>query len=264
MKLKINKVNPKAGTLKLTNNAVWNNAKAVSRKMIAFVLMLGLTLTNMAFMQEDDSLGKGTNLQGGATATNINKADTCCAAEKGKTAVIGRKAVKLVLPSVETVRKADSEVFANLYASMVEQSNYFSMQMLNRADAEIGTNFETEVNYEVSIPANSSLNKSDEAVNASFTAENIGIGQNASKMVQKADEDMNSLFVAEIIGVNMPTKALAAADQEINSNFEAENSFRISGPSTESIVKADKEINSNIYKDTISKGVAKTSKKGRK
>lgn len=260
MKTTIKKVNPKAGTLKLMNDAVWNN---VSRKLIAFILMLGLTLT--AFVQEDDSLGKGTNHQGGATATTINRADTCCLTDKGKTAVSGRKAVKLVLPSVEMVRKADSESFMNLFTSASEQNTYMEPWMVNLADVEIKSNFDSEVNYKVSIPATFQLHNADETVNASFVVENIGIGKVASTMIQTADDEMNAGFVAENERIITQKQSVAlAADREINNNFEADNGYRISVPSQKSFASADQEISKNINKDRNSNRIVKTTKKGHK
>ncbi len=261
MNPKIKTVNPKAGTLKLNKNAVWNNAKTVSRKMIAFVLMLGFT--NLAFVQEDDSLAKGTTL-GGATATTINKADTCCAAEKGKTKV-DRKKVNLVLPSTDMLLKADNEVYVNLYASLRGANSYITALMLKQADGEIRGNFETEVHGKVSVPQMSSLANADETVNSSFIAENIGISGAAANMIQSADEEMNSRFIAENEGIRIPMQSItASADREINKNFDVENNFRISTPSAESYAVADNEISKNILKVINSKGIAKTSKKGRK
>jgi hypothetical protein len=265
MKPKIRTVNPKAGTLKLKNEAVWNIAKNVSKNLIAFILMLGLTLTNMAFVQEDDSLGKGSTTLGDATATTINKADTCCITEKGKTAVIDRKNVKLLLPSSEMIRKADSEVYVNLYASLKEHKNlYFTELMLNKADNENVWNFKSETSGKVSMPAMNAVSDADETVNASFIAENKGIVVVTGKSVAAADEDINSRFIAENEGIKMPLQSLTvAADQEISNNFKIESDFRISAPSAERYKVADIEISENLFQDIKSKGVAKTVK-GRK
>jgi hypothetical protein len=226
--------------------------------------MLGLTLTNLASIQEDDTLGKGSSNPAGATATTINKADTCCATEKGKTFPIERKSVKVVLPSVDMVRKADSEAFANLFASLSGQNNYVTPLMINLADVEIKSNFDSQAYDRVSLPAKSALINADETVHASFVAENIGITNGVASKVQ-SDDVMNANFIMENQGVNMQTQSVAvAADCEINKNFEAENSYKISNPSAKSITNADQEITSKIYNDTNGKGMAKTSKKGRK
>lgn len=262
MKPTIKKVNPKAGTLKLTNNAVWNN---VSRKLIAFVLMLGLTLTNLAFVQEDDSLGKDSSNPGGATATTVNKADTCCTTEKGKTMPIERKSVKLALPSVEMVRKADSEALGNLFASLREQDNFVTPLMINLADLEIKSNFDSGVFDKISIPAKSAVSNADKTVDARFIAENVGISTVASKMFQSADEEMSASFTAKNVGETTQKQSVVfTAESEINNNFQADNSYQISTPSAKSFASADEEITSNIYKDTNGKGIVKTSKKGRK
>lgn len=207
MKQMMNKVNPKAGTLKQTNETLQN----VSRKLIAFVLMLALVA------------------QPGSSIASEKSSDSCCSTEKkNKVAEIVR-VVKLGLPSSESVKKADNEMNRNMYRSLKESKVAMYAKGFERSDAEMNRNFKLE--YSISTPV---ARVADEQVSNNFLAENLLISQD----VKQADEIMDAVFTANEKGIQVNT-ASAAADEWMTLSFQAEN---ISLPSAEMIAKADGEI----------------------
>lgn len=217
----MNQVNPKAGTLKQTKGKLIQNA---FRKMIAFVLMLAITLQS-----------------GVAMAAGDNN-DTCCAVEKRVKANKFAKAIRVALPSSENVRRADSEMTSNLYKSLKESKVQKFTAQFKVADAAVNESFRAET----SIRTLSAVN-ADEAIQTVFQAENIAFNNN----VAAADEDINSIFTAVEKGISLSIKH-GSADEWMNSIFHAEN---ISTPSAASFSVADAEIN-NLYQERATMKIA--------
>jgi hypothetical protein len=213
MKQMMNEVNPKAGTLKQTNGKTLQN---VSRKLIAFVLMLAITL-QPAMVN---------------AATNDDNGDTCCSVEKKEKTNKFAKLVKLSLPSSKMVSKADSEITLALYRSLNENRVKQFAEAFAAGDTEINKAF----NAETSISLPNGL-QADEVMIAGFLAENIAFTGD----VAEGDAAMNRMF-ASAYRIQFNSDAVAG-DEWMNIRFQAEN---ITVPSTVMIAKADAEINSQL------------------
>lgn len=220
MKQMMNEVNPKAGTLKQTNGKTLQN---VSRKLIAFVLMLAITL-QPAMVN---------------AATNDENGDTCCSVEKKDRTNKFARLVKLSLPSEKMINKADSDITSALYRSLNENRAKQFAEAFAAGDTEINKAFAAETS--ISLPKGM---QADEVMIAGFFAENIAftgdvvVGDaemtkmfNAAHRIQFAsdaiagDEWMSLRFQAENIA--LPTAAMIAqADAEINGRLQGDNSVR--------------------------------------
>ena len=209
----MNEVNPKAGTLKQTNGKTLQN---VSRKLIAFVLMLAITL-QPALVN---------------AATNDDNGDTCCSVEKKEKTNKFAKLVKLSLPSSKMVSKADSEITSALYKSLNENRVKQFAEAFAAGDTEINKAFKAETS--ISLPNGL---QADEVMIAGFLAENIAF----SGDVAAGDAAMNRMFESAY-RIEFNSDAIAG-DEWMNIRFQAEN---ISLPSTLMIAKADAEINGQL------------------
>lgn len=207
MKQMMNEVNPKAGTLKQTNGKTLQN---VSRKLIAFVLMLAITL-------QPAMVNAATNDHG----------DTCCSVEKKKVNRFTNLA-KLTLPSARMINKADSEITSALYKSLNENRAKQYAAAFAASDAEINKAFKAETI--ISLPNGL---QSDEVMIAGFLAENIAFTGNAAV----GDAEMTKMFdAAHRIQF---TNDANAGDEWMTIRFHAEN---ITIPGASMFAKADAEI----------------------
>lgn len=209
MKPKMNQVTPKAGTLKQKKGIIQN----VTRKLIASVLMVAVLATTPVAIRAD-----------------ILEGDSCKKCEKK---VVASKPVTLSMPSIETLKRADSEATVNLYRSLRESKVSRFAQQFARNDEMVNASFVAE-HTDFRFPA------ADEWMNLDFAAENIAV-----PATENADDQLNSRFVAENKGISQALQ-LARADEHINLNFQAEN---ISTPQSEAFTVADAEINTNMHSD---------------
>lgn len=216
MKQMMNEVNPKAGTLKQTNGKTLQN---VSRKLIAFVLMLAITL-QPAMVN---------------AATNDENGDTCCSVEKKDRVNKFAKLVKLSLPSEKMINKADSDITSALYKSLNENRVKQFAEAFAAGDTEINKAFAAETS--ISLPEGM---KADEVMIAGFLAENIAFNGD----VAAGDAVMAKLFAAEH-RVQFTSDAIAG-DEWMNLRFHAEN---IATPTAVMIARADAEINGHLQSD---------------
>lgn len=208
----MNEVNPKAGTLKQTNGKTLQN---VSRKLIAFVLMLAITL-QPAMVN---------------AATNDDHGDTCCSVEKKKVNRFANLA-KLTLPSAKLINKADSEITSALYKSINENKVKQYAEAFAAGDTEINNAFKAETS--ISLP-NGLL--ADEAMIAGFLAEHIAFNSNTAA----GDAEITKLFNAAH-RIQFSTDALAG-DEWMNIRFRAEN---ITMPDAAMYAQADAEISGEL------------------
>lgn len=220
----MNEVNPKAGTLKQTNEKALQN---VSGKLIAFVLMLVITLQPALV---------NASIQG-------DHREACCTIQKTDSGKRNGRVVKLSLPASRIVSKADSEITTNLYKSLNENKVKQFAEGFAAGDAEINKAFDAETH--LSIPA--SL-RSDEAMVTGFYAENLMFNHNASA----EDRAMNAMF-NEAFKVKRITGNVAQADEMMSIRFMAEN---INLPSADLISRADAEIIQKIARETETSAVA--------
>jgi hypothetical protein len=241
-----NTVNPKAGTLKQENRALRTKTKSITVKLIAFALFILVSIPNMSFVQDDTFVSaadsKKSLLNGNMTS------DSCCLVEKPGNIRSRKGVIKLVIPSVEMIRKSDSEATSNLVYSLKESKLKALMPMIAKSDAEINKRFRKETSLDLSsIVAG---HHSDKGLNELFAAENISI--NALAAGEKADTDINDLFIAEHVGIPALYVNLAEADLEINKDF-ALQALNISLPSASQFNLADTEIMSQIQQTTDNK-----------
>ena len=211
----MNQVNPKAGTLKQTNGRILQN---VSTKLIAFVLMLAITLQPRLV----------------SAAANDDNGDTCCAVDKKAKVNKLARLVKLEIPSSESVKKADIEMTSNLYRSLNESKIGYFATAFAIGDAEMNKSFKAETS--ISTPASAAA---DEVMESNFRAENIAIAAD----VNVADENIDALFTVNEKGLVFNNDS-SVADDWMNIKFQAEH---IALPSTEMIGRADYEINSQNH-----------------
>lgn len=208
----MNEVNPKAGTLKQTNGKTLQN---VSRKLIAFVLMLAITL-QPAMVN---------------AATNDDHGDTCCSVEKKKVNRFASLA-KLTLPSAKMINKADSEITSALYKSLNENRAKQYAASFEASDAEINRSFKAETS--ISLPNGL---QADEVMIVSFMAENIAVPGNLAA----GDAEITKMFEAAH-RIHFTNDAVAG-DEWMNIRFQAEN---IAMPSAAMYAQADAEISGSI------------------
>ena len=214
MKQLKNKVNPKAGTLKQKDE---NPIQNVSRKTIAFVLMIVLTVQ--------------TGLAG--TMAGATSQGSCCSSIEKDSVTKMAHMVKLILPSRESIRKADSEMHRNLYRSLRESKIRPFLKEFERNDAEMNGMFMSE--HSIATPA---PDQADEDMQVIFKAENISSAMNEDL----SDREIHARFISETGRFDM-TKDHKRSDEWIHTIFMAEN---ISLPSAEMIEKADLEIHTTM------------------
>lgn len=218
MKQMMNEVNPKAGTLKPRNRKTLQN---VSRKLIAFVLMLAIALQPAVL----------------SAKTLDYKGDTCCSVEKKNTVNKFAKLVKVNLPSRDYIRKADSEITRNLYNSMEENRVKQFADGFATSDAEINRAF----NAENRISAPKTRLGDDEWMAARFMAENIQMPANWSANDATVIKDFN-----QSVRIQWATPRAEGLDEMVTLQFFAEN---ISIPSAEMITVADESMHHRIMQE---------------
>ena len=223
MKQMMNEVNPKAGTLKQTNGKTFQN---VSRKLIAFVLMLAITLQPAMVNAK----------------TNDENGDTCCSVEKKDRVNKFSKLVKLSLPSAKMINKADSEISSALYKSLNENRVKQFAEAFAAGDTEINKAFAAETS--ISLPKGM---QADEVMIAGFFAENIAFTGD----VAVGDTELTKLFAAEH-RIMFASDAIAG-DEWMNLCFQAEN---ITTPTAVMIAQADAEINGCLQGDNSTRTLA--------
>lgn len=250
-----NKVNPKAGTLKQENKDLRKKTKTITVNLIAFALFILVSIPNMSFVQ-DDTYVMAADSKKSLQLGNMTP-DSCCVVEKPGNIRSRKGVIKLVIPSVEMIRKSDSEATSNLAYSLKESKLKALMPMIAKSDAEINNLFRKETSLDLSnIIAG---HQSDKRLNDLFAAENIS--KNALAASEKADSDINDQFIAEHVGITASYVNLVDADLEISKDF-ALQSLNISLPSAVQFNLADNEIMSQAQQnaDDKSKSVVKSGK----
>lgn len=249
-----NTVNPKAGTLKQENRALRTNTKSITVKLIAFALFILVSIPNMSFVQDDTFVMAADSKK--SIQLGYMTPDSCCVVEKPGNIRSRKGVVKLVIPSVEMIRKSDSEANSNLVYSLKENKLKALMPLIAKSDAEINNRFRNETSLNLS--NNFAGHHSDKRLNELFAAENISINASSNEI---ADTDMNDLFIAEHAGIQALYVDLADADMEINKDF-ALQTLNISLPTALQFNLADTEIMSQIQQsaDNKSQSVVKSGK----
>jgi hypothetical protein len=250
MKRKIEKVTPKAGTLKQANQVV-RNGMSLSGKMSAFILLLTMAFSTMSFVQDDDTLTNGSSI---STSSSVEKADSCCTS---KTAVqAGRKMIKLYdIPTAEMLRRSDYEAYSNLKNSLTENRLKALQKWLSLSDYAMQNAFRKETSVEMNGLLNSVA--SDEMINNYFSAENLSI--NINSYAAASDIDVNDLFTAEHVGIESTYNDIVVSDASINDSFEIATT-KITTPGVEMFSKADAEIHNNLVNEMNALTVAKAKK----
>jgi hypothetical protein len=248
-------VNPQAGTLKQENRALRTNIKSMTVKLIAFALFILVSIPNMSFVQ-DDTFTAAVDARNPLKIHNTNP-DSCCVIEKP--GIKSRKGVvKLVIPSLEMIRKSDSEANSNLAYSLKENKLKALKPWIVKSDVEINNHFRNET----TIPVAGILHvqHADTRINHLFSAENIRV--NSVPAIQLADADIQDLFIAEHVGISTQYVNVELADMDINSDF-AINGLTISLPSAHEINLADNEMRNQIQQiiETVPNAVVKGSER---
>ena len=246
MKRENNTVNPKAGTLKQENRALRTNTKSISVKLIAFALFILVSIPNMSFVQDDTLVVAADSKK--SIQLNYMTPDSCCVVEKPGNIRSRKGVIKLVIPSIEMIRKSDSEANSNLVYSLKESKLKALMPMIANSDDEINKRFRKETSLDLSNIIDG--HKSDKRLNDLFVAENISINDLADS--EKADTNINDLFIAENAGIPAFYVNLADADREINKDF-ALQALNISLPTALQFNLADTEIMNQIQQITDNK-----------
>lgn len=256
MTRKNNTVNPKAGTLKQENRALRTNIKSITVKLIAFALFILVSIPNMSFVQDGTSV-VASDSKTSFTFNNMNP-DSCCVIEKPGNIRTRKGVVKLVIPSIEMIRKSDSEANSNLVHSLKENKLKALMPMIVKSDTEITERFRKETN--LSTANILAAMHADNRINELFTAENIKGNSVAAN--EKADTDIHDLFIAEHVGIPVEFVRTEQADLEINSDFTLQT-INISVPSATQFNLADAEIKSQLQQnaDKKSQSVVKNGKR---
>jgi hypothetical protein len=231
-------VNPQAGTLKQENRALRTNIKSMTVKLIAFALFILVSIPNMSFVQ-DDTFTAAVESRNPLNLHNTNP-DSCCVIEKP--GIKTRKGVvKLVIPSLEMIRKSDSEANSNLAYSLKENKLKALKPWIVKSDLEINNQFRKETS--IPVAGNLHVQHADTKINHLFAAENIKV--NDVSAIQRADADIQDLFLAEHVGISTQYVNVDLADMDINSDF-AINGLTISLPSAHDINLADTEMKNQI------------------
>ncbi len=255
MKRKNRTVNPQAGTLKQENRAFRTSIKSMTVKLIALALIILVSIPNMSFVQ-DDTYAVTVDSRKPNKIQHLNP-DSCCMIEKP--GIKSRKGiVKLVIPSLEMIRKSDSEAHSNLAISITENKLKALKSWIVKSDAEINNRFRNETS--LSVAGILHTQNADNRINHLFDAENIRV--NAVSALQLADADVNDLFIAEHVGITTEYANVDLADMEINREF-ALNGLTIPFPSVRDFKLADIEITNQIQQiiETVPNAVVKGSER---
>jgi hypothetical protein len=245
-------VNPQSGTLKQENSTMRTSIKSMTVKLIALALIILVSIPNISFVQDDTY----------ATTVDSRKPnkiqllipDSCCVNEKP--GIKTRKSmVKLVIPSLEMIRKSDSEAHSNLAISLSENKLKALKPWIIKSDTEINNRFRNETTLSVAGIVNTQ--NADNRINYLFEAENIRVSSVSA--IQLADTDMNDVFIAEHVGITAEYANVYLADMEINREF-AINELAISSPSVRDFHLADIEIMNHIQQiiETLPNAVVKS------
>lgn len=255
MKRENNTVIPKVVTLKQENRTLRTNIKSITVKSIALALFILVSIPNISFVQ-DDTFVQAADSKKSLKFDGMNP-DSCCVVEKPGNIRSRKGVIKLVIPSVEMIRKSDSEANSNLVYSLKESKLKALMPLIAKSDAEINERFRKETNLDLSNIITGK--ESDKRLNDLFEAENITLGEIA--LNEKADTNIHELFIAEHVGIPAQYVSLDEADLEINKDFVFK-SLNISLPSASQFKTADAEINNLIRKasDNKSQSVVKSGK----
>jgi N-acetyl-beta-hexosaminidase len=232
-------VNPKAGTLKQENRALRTNMKTITVKLIAFALFILVSIPNMSFVQDGSNLAVADNK---TTSGLLNMdPDSCCVIEKSGSVRPGKGRIKLVIPSIEMIRKSDSEATSNLVYSLRENKLKALKPLIVKSDADISNRFrkETSLDLKNSIHA---VNADSHIVNL-FAAENLRY--NTVTLNEKADADIQASFIVENVGITVGYTNIVKADSEIARDFTLQT-LTISLPSVDQFSLADKEIKNQM------------------
>jgi hypothetical protein len=248
-------VNPQSGTLKQENRTMRTSIKSMTVKLIALALIILVSIPNISFVQDDTY----------ATTVDSRKPnkiqllipDSCCVNERP--GIKTRKSmVKLVIPSLEMIRKSDSEAHSNLAISLSENKLKALKPWIIKSDAEINNRFRKETT--LSVAGILTAQNADNRINHLFDAENIRVSSVLA--IQLADADMNDIFIAEHVGITSEYANVDLADMEINREF-AINELAISSPSVRDFHLADIEIMNHIQQiiETLPNTVVKSSER---
>ena len=256
-----NTVNPQAGTLKQKNG----RNKLLSRfsKTASLLLMSILTVSTMALDQNDDSIGNGSTTKGSEKQALV--ADSCCTVA-AKNAGNFRALVYRV-PSVEMIRKADSEVSHNFHVAVKKAERIeFNTDLAGASDAEINASFNKDNNVVLAMPAAELTDAADAEMGYNFAqqaAEQISLPQ--GDKLDVADAEINKHFADA--NIYLPAPDVAKADDEISRNFNTEGKNEITTPSVETVAKSDAEMHRNLASEKqfkqVKHSVVSTSNKKR-
>lgn len=230
-------VNPKAGTLKQENRALRTNMRTITVKLIAFALFILVSIPNMSFVQEDAIVAAADSKQA-IQLLDMNP-DSCCMVEKPGINGKGKTMVKLVIPSIEMIRKSDSEATSNLVYSLKENKLNALKKQIMKSDAEITTLFSKETS--LARQNQPGLMQADTHMNVLFAAETI----HSVKANNLSDEEIDNLFTLENKGIPVIYTAIEKADAEIGKDFVM-NTLNIALPSVNQFLLADIEISGQI------------------
>ena len=248
-------VNPQSGTLKQENRTVRTSIKSMTVKLIALALIIFVSIPNISFVQ-DDTYATTVDARNSIKKQLMNP-DSCCVIEKP--GIKSRKGmVKLVIPSLEMIRKSDSEAHSNLAISLSENKLKALKPWIIKSDTEINNRFRNETSLSVAGLLNTRM--ADTRINNLFDAENISV--NSVSAIQLADADINDIFIAEHVGITSEYANVDLADMEINREF-ALNELAITFPSVRDFQLADIEIMNHIQQiiETLPNAVVKGSER---
>jgi predicted transcriptional regulator len=248
-------VNPGAGTLKQENRALRTSIKSMTVKLIAFALFILVSIPNMSFVQDDTFTA--TVVSKKPLKEMIDHTDSCCVIEKPGTKT-RKGTVKLIIPSLEMIRKSDSEANSNLAISITENKLKALKQWIENSDAEINNLFRKETT--LSVAGILHIQHADTRIIQQFDAENISVS--SVSITQQADKDMNHLFQAEQVGITTKYTNVDLADKEMNFDF-VKNELTISLPSAHDFNLADNEMRNQIQQilETLPGSIVKSGEK---
>jgi len=253
-----NTVNPKAGTLKQKNGRSLL-LRSLS-KIASLLLMSIMTVSTMALEQGDDSIGNGSTTNG---TQKMLVEDSCCTVAVKNAGAY--KSLVYRVPSVEMIRKADSEVSHNFHVAARKAERIdFTNDFVTLSDAEMHQSFNKENNVVLAMPATSVLDAADAEMEFNFTQEAAStINVAGSNQVANADAEMNSSFADANIRLAAPE--MVKADNEINQNFEADSKNLVAVPKAQTIANSDAEMHRNLASEKqfkqLKNAIANTNKK---
>jgi len=250
-----NTVNPKAGTLKQKNGR--NSLLNKFSKIASLLLMSIMTVSTMALdqNQNDDSIGNGSTTKGSEKLAMI--ADSCCTVAVKNAGNF--RALVYRVPSVEMIRKADSEVSHNFHVAVRKAERIeFNNDLASQSDAEINASFNKENDVVLAMPAVAITDAADAEMDFNFAqdaAAQISVPQPSRLAV--ADAEINNQFADANITLAAPD--FAKADDEVNRNFNTDSRNEIAVPSVETVAKSDAEMHRNLSSEKQVKSSVATS-----